>query len=95
MPAANFWSVTLHEAENASLLVNGQPFPSLGSRDKPVQNADGGTDIFFGPRAPEGNAQNWLATAPGRAYFAIFRLYGPTEAALKKTWKSGDFEKVI
>jgi len=71
VPAANFWSVTLHEAGNASLLVNGQPVPSLGSRDKPVQNADGGTDIFFGPRAPEGKAQKWLATAPGRAFFAI------------------------
>src|SRR5262247_1948562 len=35
IPAANFWSVTLYEAENASGLANGQPFPSLGSRDKP------------------------------------------------------------
>jgi hypothetical protein len=30
IPAANFWSVTLYEAENASGLANGQPFPSLG-----------------------------------------------------------------
>ncbi len=34
IPAANFWSLTLYEAENASGLANGQPFPSLGSRDK-------------------------------------------------------------
>jgi hypothetical protein len=34
VPAANFWSLTLYEAENASGLANGQPFPSLGSRDK-------------------------------------------------------------
>ena len=39
IPAANFWSMTLYEAENASGLANGQPFPSLGSRDKPAQNA--------------------------------------------------------
>ena len=38
IPVANFWSVTLYEAENASGLANGQPFPSLGSRDKPAQN---------------------------------------------------------
>lgn len=44
IPAANFWSVTLYEAENASGLANGQPFPSLGLRDKPVQNTDGSTD---------------------------------------------------
>ena len=30
IPAANFWSVTLYEAENSSGLANGQPFPSLG-----------------------------------------------------------------
>lgn len=94
IPAANFWSLTLYEAENASGLANGQPFPSLGSRDKPVQNADGSTDLYLGPKAPQGEEANWLATVPGRGYFAIIRLYGPTEAALDKSWKPGDIEKV-
>ena len=94
VPAANFWSVTLYEAENASGLDNGQPFPSLGSRDLPVQNADGSTDLYLGPEAPEGQEQNWLATVPGKAYFVILRLYGPTEPALMKTWQPGDITKV-
>jgi hypothetical protein len=94
IPAANFWSVTLYEAENASGLANGQPFPSLGSRDKPAQNADGSTDVFLGPKAPDGKQANWLATVPGKGYFAILRLYGPTEAAIDKSWKPGDIEKV-
>ena len=94
IPAANFWSVTLYEAENASGLANGQPFPSLGSRDKPAQNADGSTDIYFGSKAPLGKEANWLATVPGKGYFAILRLYGPTEAAIDKIWKPGDIEKV-
>ncbi|HEX3447834.1 MAG TPA: DUF1214 domain-containing protein, partial [Isosphaeraceae bacterium] len=94
IPAANFWSVTLYEAENASGLANGQPFPSLGSRDKPAQNADGSTDIYVGPKAPSGKEANWLATVPGRGFFAILRLYGPTEAALNRTWKAGDFEEI-
>jgi hypothetical protein len=93
IPAANFWSVTLYEAKNASGLANGQPFPSLGSRDKPVQAADGGTDLYLGPKAPEGKKANWLATVPGKGYFAIIRLYGPTEAAIDKSWKPGDFVK--
>ena len=93
IPAANFWSVTLYDAENSSGLANGQPFPSLGSRDKPAQNADGSIDLFLGPRAPEGKQGNWLATVPGRGYFAIMRLYGPTEAAFNKSWKPGDIEK--
>src|SRR5215471_15293624 len=94
IPAANFWSVTLYEAENASGLANGQPFPSLGSRDKPAQNADGSTDVYLGPRAPEGKEGNWLATVPGKGYFVILRLYAPTEAAIDKSWKPGDIERV-
>ena len=94
IPAANFWSVTLYEAENASGLANGQPFPSLGSRDKPAQNADGSTDLYLGPKAPTGKEGNWLATVPGRGYFAIIRLYGPAEPALNKSWKPGDIEKL-
>jgi hypothetical protein len=94
IPAANFWSLTLYEAENASGLDNGQPFPSLGSRDKPIQNADGSTDLYLGPKAPQGKEANWLATVPRRGYFSILRLYGPTEAALNKSWKPGDIEKV-
>jgi hypothetical protein len=94
IPAANFWSLTLYEAENASGLANGQPFPSLGSRDKPVQNADGSTDIYLGPQAPADKQDNWLATVPDKGYFAILRLYGPTVAAINKTWKPSDIEKL-
>jgi hypothetical protein len=93
IPAANFWSVTLYEAENASGLANGQPFPSLGSRDKPAQEADGSTVLFLGPKAPDGKQSNWLATVSGKGYFAILRLYSPTEAAIDKSWKPGDIEK--
>ena len=94
IPAANFWSVTLYEAENSSGLANGQAFPSLGSRDKPAQNSDGSTELYLGPTAPEGKSSNWLATVPGKGYFAILRLYSPTERALNNTWKPGDIEKV-
>ena len=93
IPASNFWSLTLYEAENASGLDNGQPFPSLGSRDKPAHNADGSTDLYLGAAAPAGKEKNWLETAPGRGYFCILRLYGPTEAAISKSWKPGDIEK--
>jgi hypothetical protein len=93
VPAANFWSLTLYEAENGSGLANGQPFPSLGSRDRPLAEADGSVDLHLGPQAPEGRQGNWLATVPGKGYFAILRLYGPTETALDGRWKPGDLEK--
>ncbi len=94
IPAAIFWSLTLYDAENGSGYANGRPFPSLGSRDMPVQNADRSTDLYLGPRSPRGEQANWLATVPGKGYFAVLRLYGPTEAAINKSWKPGDIEMV-
>jgi len=94
VPAANFWSVTIYEAENASGLANGQPFPSLGSRDEPAKNADGSIDLYFSPKPPAGKESNWLATVPGRGFFAVIRLYGPTKPFLDRSWKPGDFVKL-
>jgi len=31
---------------------------------------------------------------PGKGYLIILRLYGPTEAAINRSWKPGDIEKV-
>jgi hypothetical protein len=94
IPAENFWSLTLYEAENASgLATAARRFPSLGSRDEPIANPDGTTDLYIGPQPPEGKETNWLATAPERGFFAILRLYGPGETAIDYSWKPGDFEK--
>jgi hypothetical protein len=94
IPAELFWSVTLYEAENASGLANGQPFPSLGKLNKPAQDADGSTTLYIGPHAPKGQEGNWLATVPGRGFFAILRLYAPAQAAIDGTWKPGDIERM-
>jgi hypothetical protein len=93
-PAKLFWSVTVYDAATSSGLANGQPFPSLGSRDKPVLNTDGSVDLYFGDQTPAGKEKNWLRTPKGKGYFAILRLYGPLEPALDRTWIPGDFEKV-
>jgi hypothetical protein len=95
VPAKLFWSLTLYEAENASgLATKERRFPSLGSRDKPMQDADGTTDLYIGPKAPKGKEANWLPTAPGRGFFAILRLYFPEEAAINYSWKPGDFQRL-
>ena len=94
VPAKLFWSLTLYEAENASgLATDARRFPSLGSRDKPMENDDGSTDLYIGPKAPEGKEANWLPTAPGRGFFAILRLYGPDKAAIDYSWKPSDIAK--
>jgi len=94
IPAELFWSVTLYDAENASGLDNGQPFPSLGKLDKPAMNVDGSTDLYIGPKAPAGKEGNWLATVPGQGFFPILRLYLPAPAALDGSWKPSDLHKV-
>jgi hypothetical protein len=93
VPAALFWSVTAYDALTASGLENGQPFPSINTMDKPVANADGSTDIYFGAQSP-GAGKNWIRTVPDKAYFEILRLYGPKKAFFDKTWKPSDIEPI-
>jgi hypothetical protein len=93
IPVALFWSAAVYDPITGSVLDNGQPFPSLNMMDKPVQNADGTTDIYFGPKSP-GAGKNWLATIPDKGWFTIFRLYGPKQAFFNQTWKPNDIEKV-
>ena len=93
IPAAIFWSATVYDPLTGSGLDNGQPFPSLNTMDKPVQNADGTTDIYFGPKSL-GQGKNWLRTVPGKGFFVILRLYGPTKAFFEQTWKPDDIAKV-
>ncbi|MGE4372205.1 MAG: DUF1214 domain-containing protein [Xanthobacter sp.] len=67
VPASISWSLTLYDAATASGLATAERrFLSLGSRDKPVMNADGTTDLYIGPKAPKGHEANWLQTAPGK-----------------------------
>jgi hypothetical protein len=95
VPAANFWSVTLYDASNASGLDNGQPYPSIGSLDDLEINDDGSIDLYFGPELPTGAPEsNWLRTVPGKGWFTLLRLYSPTETFFDKSWKPGDFEKI-
>jgi hypothetical protein len=93
IPAKLFWSVTAYDVENAAGLDNGQPFPSINQMDKPPTNADGSTDIYFGPTSP-GEGKNWVATVPGKGFFVVLRLYGPTKAFFDQAWKPGDIEKL-
>ncbi len=93
VPVKLFWSVTVYDVETASGLDNGQRFPSINAMDNPATNRDGSIDIHLGPKSP-GNDNNWLATVPGKGFFIILRLYGPTEAFYEQKWKPGDVEKV-
>jgi hypothetical protein len=93
IPANLFWSVTAYDATTAAGLDNGQPFPSIGSRDNVEKNADGSVTLHFGPQAPKRKEKNWVRTVPGKGWFTLLRLYGPEQSFFDKAWIPGDFEK--
>lgn len=94
-PVNDFWSVTLYDSQTRSQLQTSQQFPALDSLSGEFKkNADGSVDIYFGPKAPKGMESNWLETVPGKSFFIGFRMYGPLEPWINKTWRPGEIELV-
>ena len=54
----------------------------------------GATPIGSPTTAPEGLASNWIQTVAGKGWFAVLRLYGPTQAWFDQTWWPGEIETV-
>lgn len=90
VPAKDFWSLVVYDNQTRSMLQTDQQFPSLNSQRGVQQNADGSTDIYFGPKAPVGKESNWIQTVPGKGYTVILRLYGPLEPWFDKKWQPGE-----
>ena len=55
-------------------------------------NADGSTDIYFGPTAPAGKESNWIQTVPGKGWWIILRLYNPLQSFFDKSWRPTEIE---
>ncbi|HFE65616.1 MAG TPA: DUF1254 domain-containing protein [Chloroflexi bacterium] len=95
VPAKDFWSVVIYDPQTRSELQTGQPFPSKNNqKDELIYNEDGSVNLYFGPEPPAGKENNWIQTVPGKAWFAVLRLYGPLEPFFDKTWQPGDFELI-
>lgn len=94
VPAKQYWSATVYDASSSGFIKQ-SPVISLDSYNKKMKrNADGSVDIYFAPKAPEGQENNWVYTAPGKQWFYSFRIYGPDKALADKSWKLGDLEKI-
>jgi hypothetical protein len=89
-PVAEFWSFTIYDNETRCFVDTGR-YPDRSSRDDIVVNADGSTDLCFGPTPPRGKPErNWIKTIPNRGWFTYFRLYGPTQPYFDKSWALPD-----
>ncbi|MBL4816866.1 MAG: DUF1254 domain-containing protein [Shewanella sp.] len=96
-PAKDFWSMVAYDPQTRSELQvpGGSVFPSKNNkRDELIYNKDGSVTLYFGPDVPTGLAANWTETTPGKAWFAMLRLYGPLQPWFDKTWQPSDFELV-
>jgi hypothetical protein len=93
VPAKQFWAVTVYDLKKAAF-IRESPRVELNSYARMEKDGDGSVEVFFGPSAPTGKQANWIYTAPGKPWFALFRFYGPARAVFEKKWKLPDIEEV-
>ncbi len=95
VPGKLFWSMTVYDGDTRCLIATDQDKPAIRSLvDKPLANADGSYDLYFGPKAPAGTEGRWIKTIPGKGWWAGFRIYGPQAPAFDGTWKLNDIAEV-
>jgi len=81
----------VYETQTRSMLQTDEQYPIVSSQNKRLSvNTDGSVDVYFGPKAPPGNANNWVQTIPGKAWFTLLRLYGPLEPCPARSHSASD-----
>lgn len=93
-PAKLFWSLSVYGTDQRVLIDNGKGIADKSSRQDLLKNADGSVDIHVGPDAPAGKEKNWIPSGPGKAWFALFRLYGPLQPYFDGKFALPDFQQV-
>lgn len=96
VPTTQFWAVAAYDNRSAGF-IREAPVVGLDSYNRSLKkNADGAVDLYFAPKAPHGHENNWISTAPGRAFFLLFRNYAPEPSVLERTspWVLGDVEQI-
>jgi hypothetical protein len=94
VPAKLFWSATVYDNETRCFIENKEDIADRSSMMDLRKNPDGSVDIYFSPKAAQGYEKNWIPTVPGKGWFTVFRLYGPTEAYFDRSWLLPDIELV-
>lgn len=94
VPVSQYWSATAYDRDTHAFIRN---VPNAGrSSQEPAlkKNADGSTDLYFGPKSLPGKEGNWIPTDSKRPFEVMLRFYGPQKAFMDKSWKLGDIEVV-
>jgi hypothetical protein len=87
-PVKSFWSLTMYDGKTQLLIDNplNRYLVNSPMMDDFVMNEDGSLTLYIQKESPgEALEANWLP-APDGPFYAVLRLYGPKEEALKGTW---------
>jgi hypothetical protein len=87
-PVKAFWSFTMYDGKSQLLIDNVLNRYLINSpmMDDFVMNEDGSLTLYIQKESPGAALEaNWLP-APDGPFYAVLRLYGPEEEALKGTW---------
>ena len=93
-PVRLYWSATVYDRATHSFIREMPKLAVSSLTPGLAKNADGSTDIYFGPKAPAGKEANWAPTRSGGQFEVLFRFYGPEKPLFDKTWKLGAIEQV-
>ena len=77
------WEAAVYDRGTGSF-IRDSPRIAVNSAGNVQRNADGSIDIYFGPAPPRGRESNWIYTAPGKRWFAVFRR-GDPESTIPET----------
>lgn len=93
-PVDQYWSVTAYDRETHALIRNMSRASRASNNAEVKKNANGSVDLYFGPKAPEGQESNWIPTDPTRRFELMFRAYGPKKEFFEKAWKLPNVERM-
>ncbi len=95
-PVSAFWSLTMYDSKTQLLVENPLNRYLLNSPmlDQFVYGEDGSLTLYIQNDSPgKSKESNWLP-APDGPFYAVMRLYGPKEIALKGEWVNPPLVKV-
>lgn len=93
-PVTQYWSATIYDRATHAL-IRDMPRSSRSSQSQHLKtNADGSTDIYFGPDSPVGKEGNWVPTSHDSGFEVLFRFYGPQPPLFDKSWQLPDITKL-
>jgi hypothetical protein len=68
IPAKQFWSFMVYDGQTGSMLETDHQPAGPDSTDKNIQkNTDGSVTVWFAPKAPAGDENNWVQTCRAKA----------------------------